>query len=238
MNKPAGKLRKAIKSNLPTATYDVGYGKPPSANRFPKGTSGNPKGRPKGARNRFPALNEERMKAIIMEEAYRMITVRDGDRNITIPMAQAIIRSLSINAAKGNQRAQRLFSELLAATETSNKQLHDEYLETSIIYKVEWERELQRRDKLGVTGPEPIPHPDHIEIDFDTGAVRIKGPMTKEEKEFLDKLRPRKEAIAAELKELQQELIDDPNCQHRQFIEDDIAHLTRMLTILKNIKEV
>jgi hypothetical protein len=29
-------------------------------------------------------------------------------------MAQAIVRSLAVNAAKGNQRAQRLFTQLLS----------------------------------------------------------------------------------------------------------------------------
>ena len=33
------------------APYDIGYGKPPHASRFKKGISGNPKGRPEGARN-------------------------------------------------------------------------------------------------------------------------------------------------------------------------------------------
>ncbi|MEO3416468.1 DUF5681 domain-containing protein [Roseovarius sp. CAU 1744] len=61
-----------------------------------------------------------------MGEAYRDITVRDGARAVTIPMAQAIVRSLAVNAAKGEHRAQRLFAEMLATTERQNKQLADE----------------------------------------------------------------------------------------------------------------
>jgi hypothetical protein len=33
------------------ATYEVGYGKPPQANRWKKGVSGNPRGRTKGSKN-------------------------------------------------------------------------------------------------------------------------------------------------------------------------------------------
>ena len=42
----------------------VGYGRPPATTRFKPGKSGNPRGRPKGARNKMPALNEERLKDI------------------------------------------------------------------------------------------------------------------------------------------------------------------------------
>jgi hypothetical protein len=33
-----------------SSEYQVGYGRPPQHTRFPKGQSGNPKGRPKGSR--------------------------------------------------------------------------------------------------------------------------------------------------------------------------------------------
>ena len=39
--------------------YEVGYGKPPKANQFQPGTSGNPKGRRKGSRNLKDFAREE-----------------------------------------------------------------------------------------------------------------------------------------------------------------------------------
>mgnify|MGYP001597898680 CR=1 FL=1 len=163
--------------------YDVGYARPPNATRFKPGQSGNPKGRPKGAKNKRPAFNQERMKEIILDEAYRTINVRDGDRNVTVPMAQAIIRSLAVNAAKGQHRAQRLFAELLGSTEREHAALHDRFFGAALDYKIAWERELARREALEISDqPLPLPHPDHVVVDVRNGTVRIAGPATKEEK--------------------------------------------------------
>lgn len=190
--------------------YDIGYGKPPVATRFKPGQSGNPRGRPRGKSSDRP-LNEERLKSIILEEAYRTISVNDVKGPIMISMAQAVVRSLAVNAAKGNQRAQRLFTELLAAVERDNKQLHDHWLETAINYKVEWERELERRRKLGIDAPDPIPHPDHVVIDMHAGTVRITGPMTKEEKVVWDLVQEGTPESKEQLAELEKLIARRPN---------------------------
>ena len=136
------------------------------------------------------------MKDIILDEADRTITVQDGDRNVSGPMAQAVIRSLAVNAAKGQQRAQRLFAELLAATERSRADLHERFLASAIEYKVEWERELARRNSLGIRDlPPPLPHPDHVVVDIRAGSVHFAGPATKEEKAEWDRILAEKESL-------------------------------------------
>jgi hypothetical protein len=170
----------------------------------------------------LPALNDERLKTIILEEAYRTIDINDVNGSISIPMAQAIVRSLAVNAAKGNQRAQRLFTQLLSSVEKDNKRLHDEWLQTAINYKVEWDTELERRRKLGILAPNPVPHPDHVIIDMQTGSVRITGPMTKEEKAVMDAYQADPLRAAVELKKL---LESDPNHPGNAEIQKTIDYI-------------
>ena len=180
--------------------YEVGYGKPPKEHRFKKGQSGNPRGRPKDAKFSRPAPHEEGLKDIVLEEAYRLITVRDGDRTVAMPMAQAVFRALAVEAAKGKYHVQRLFTEMLSAIERGNRAVRDALVKTAIAYETEWELELERRERLGITdAPPPLPHPDHIEIDLRAGTARIVGPMTKEEKAVYDPWVAQKQELLAKL---------------------------------------
>ena len=226
--------RQKLPVTRPGAGYEVGYGKPPEASRFRPGQSGNPNGRPKGARNKRPGLHEERMKELILEEAYRDITVRDGAANVTIPMVQAVLRSLAVNAAKGQHRAQRLFSELLASVETSRTRLNDRWLKQAIEYKVEWEKEILRRERLGITDlPDPLPHPDHVKIDFDRGTARIVGPSTKEERAALDWYIAHRDGFEADLEGLTAELATTTDPDRRSALEADIAGVEHVLGLIE-----
>ena len=114
----------------------VGYGHPPEAHRFTPGQSGNPRGRPKGATSRAPAQPPDRLTQIVLDEASRQIPVRDGDRTVTVSMAQAIIRRLAVDAAKGDARAQRLFTEMLALSEDEAQRAAEQVREPILIRRI------------------------------------------------------------------------------------------------------
>ena len=212
--------------------FDVGYSKPPVSSRFKPGKSGNPRGRPKGARNKLPALNEERLKSIVLQEAYRTIKVRDGEKNVTVPMATAIVRSVAVNAAKGNNRAAALITQMIKVVEDENKAHYNDYLKTMIEYKCNWEQELERCKRLGIVVPDPVPHPDHILIDFNTSEVRIIGPFTKEDIPRWEMLRKRKQDCDVSIGQIQEDLKSPKMRKFRKFLLDDLAHALNMREML------
>ena len=93
--------------------YEVGYGKPPSRNRFRKGVSGNPSGRPRG-------MTAGRASMLALNEVYRMVRVREGDKVLTMPALQAVLRSQFALAVKGNGPAQRAVIAVAQAIEQEN----------------------------------------------------------------------------------------------------------------------
>ena len=213
-------------------SHEIGYAKPPVATRFKPGKSGNPRGRPKGSKTQLPHLNEERLKDIVQMEAYREIKVNDGARQITIPMAQAIIRSLAVGAAKGLQRSQRLFTELLMMTEKENRAQYEAGMDMAIEYRNGWGQELERRQALGIEAEDPVPHPEDIIFDRKTGQIRIHGPTTKEEKVKWDLMRQRVLDCDEEIATLQKQLTERKHQKHRDFIEKEIAHERRIRQII------
>ena len=87
----------------PAAPYTVGYGKPPVAPRFKAGASGNPKGRPKGARS-LPSL--------IKDELGRKVAVRENGRDIEVTKKQLLAKQLVNKAASGDPKAIRAITSL------------------------------------------------------------------------------------------------------------------------------
>ena len=61
-------------------------------------------------------------------------------------------------------------------------------LKAAVAYKERWHHILAERARNGTTGPEPVPHPDEVIIDLQTGEVRIEGPVLQEQKEARESL--------------------------------------------------
>lgn len=141
-----------------------------------------------------------------------------------------------MNAAKGQHRAQRLFAELLSSVETSRKQLNDRWLDKAIEYKVEWDKELRRREKFGVTDePPPLPHPDHVVIDYDKGTANIVGPVTREEQQMADWLLENRAGFEQDLQDLNTELQAATDPKDRAASEIEIGGVQRILNAIKTL---
>jgi hypothetical protein len=108
----------------------------------------------------------------MLHEAYRLVSIREGDRIVEMPAIQAVMRGLGVAAIKGNPRAQLAFKEI---TESIEAKLHADKLalfEAASEYKLEWETEFEKCDRNNLPRPDPVPHPDDIRIDTRTGQVR------------------------------------------------------------------
>jgi len=74
----------------------VGYGHPPKRHRFPPGRSGNPNGRPKGARG---------MKAMLRKELNTRVRITENGKSRSVTKMEVMIKRLTEQGAKGDLKA-------------------------------------------------------------------------------------------------------------------------------------
>ena len=84
--------------------YEVGYGRPPRHTRFVKGRSGNPRGRPPGAKNFTTLLNEALNEGVL-------VTENGGRRKIS--KREAIVTQLANRAAAADFRAIKILLDIV-----------------------------------------------------------------------------------------------------------------------------
>ena len=86
----------------------VGYRRPPVGTRFRPGQSGNPRGRPKGARN---------LSAVIAAALSERVAVNENGRRRRITKLEAAVKQLVNRAASGEARATQLLLAFIQANE-------------------------------------------------------------------------------------------------------------------------
>ena len=93
-------------------SYEIGYKKPPAETRFTRGQSGNPKGRPKGAKN---------LSTMLLKVGRERVKVTINGRTRTITKLEAILLQLANKAISGEDRAAREILHLHCLYEDSDK---------------------------------------------------------------------------------------------------------------------
>jgi Family of unknown function (DUF5681) len=90
--RPGKKIRR-IRIREKRDQEEVGYGKPPRATQFKPGQSGNPKGRPKGAKSE---------NTILQELLSHKVGITERGKTRKIVLMEAILRKIAEDCLKGN----------------------------------------------------------------------------------------------------------------------------------------
>lgn len=101
-------MAKSRKKVMPTGQA-VGRGKPPKHTQFRKGTSGNPRGRPRGSKN---------LSTYLMEAARDQVAATIGGKSRKISKMQATAMQLATKAASGDQAAINKFLDWMDLIES------------------------------------------------------------------------------------------------------------------------
>ena len=102
----------------PAADYIVGYGRPPVAFRFRPGRTGNPRGRPEGARN---------LATIVAAALAERVPVKLNGRSRRITKLEAAVKQLVNRAAGGDARVTQLLLALVQSHEARPKRTGAEF---------------------------------------------------------------------------------------------------------------
>ena len=97
--------------------YQVGYGKPPRHTRFAKGQSGNPRGRPRGAKS---------FNTLLSDKQNEPVTVAENGGRRKLSKRRAIITQLVNRSVKADLRAIKMLFDIVRDIERQTEPISSE----------------------------------------------------------------------------------------------------------------
>lgn len=202
----------------------LGYRRPPSWGRFPKGQSGNPRGRPRKSEKQkqkppvAPVTPESELDALIERIANREMAASENGVARTIAVKEAVMTRVMADAMKGNPQSQRLAIQAIQGAEERNarraamaaaeaeqaRKEQAEEDERTFRYICELRRtQTQAWERALAAGREepdnPWPHPEDLFIDEDKRTWRVRGPLYAHSVPDWEEAREERDYLLAEM---------------------------------------
>jgi hypothetical protein len=205
----------------PTGDYPVGYARPPAQHQFKKGQVQAGRQKPAAAAHSPSSQNDQ----AAIREARRKVELREGGSTIKISAYDASLRSLAVNGIKGSRLHAKLFLERADRAEERRQQEAAEWESAVYQLKEVWlDIVALHMERFGTMPRAPVPHPDDIRLDLETGKYFIDGPRNHGERDEL-------ESLVKEVKKLKQQAmfhrnrwLKDPRDDSNTFAMDLYMH--------------
>lgn len=161
----------------------VGYGRPPIWTRFPKGQSGNLKGRPRRAVPQSDVPAQSNQDDLLRAALNRTVEITDRGVSRSVTAAELVLQRQIADASKGSVTAQReiLFAARALEARDQARAAAEAELDVRVFNAI-----VERRDKQarawqdaaarGGEPDQPWPHPDDFLLDKSKHSWRIRGP--------------------------------------------------------------
>jgi len=159
----------------------VGYGRPPKSSQFRPGQSGNPRGRPRKKESppeRLPELFPTR--EAVRLEARRLIAIKDAAGRHEVTGIEAVVRAQYVKAMQGSVFAQREILNRQLAEDERRYQERKANFNFWHDYQTDARSRMEAARRAGKIEPDPLPHPDDIDLDWETLGVRFRGPVDEQ----------------------------------------------------------